>query len=163
MIRGFIKGFFIEIASLLALVVGIYGAIKFSYILGDYLQFDWKESYINLLAFAITFLVIIMVITLIGRGLTRIVEAVSLGTVNRLFGGVFGGLKIAIIIGILIAFFDRTSKSFFFIEEETAQKSIFYDPVKELGEFVFYLVLKHEQKPDGIADRRSRDYDDLYN
>ena len=45
-VRGFVKGFFVEVASLVALVGGIWGAIHFSYfavaLLEDYV--DWDKT-----------------------------------------------------------------------------------------------------------------------
>jgi len=56
LVRGFLKGLFLEIASLVALIAGIYGAIHFSYYIGDYLteQVSWDEKYIKLTAFIIS-------------------------------------------------------------------------------------------------------------
>ncbi|MCB0425573.1 MAG: CvpA family protein, partial [Mangrovimonas sp.] len=53
LIRGFMKGFFVEIASLVALVAGVYGAIHFSYFAADYLKdkTDWDEKTIAISAF----------------------------------------------------------------------------------------------------------------
>ncbi len=158
-VRGFMKGFFVEVASLLALILGIYGAIHFSYIAGDYLSLnlDWKERSINLTAFAITFVVIIILVSLAGKILTRIVEAVALGILNRLLGAIFGAFKTALILGIVIAFFDRTSNSSFFIGEKTAEKSVLYAPVKGLGEYVFVWALRAEESDD--EDDRYRRYE----
>ena len=63
-VRGIMKGLFIEIASLVALIAGVYGAIHFSYFISDYLKesVSWSQEYISLAAFAGTFIVIIVVI-----------------------------------------------------------------------------------------------------
>ena len=55
--KGLKNGLFVELASLIALIAGIYGAIHFSYITGDYLaeQFDWSDQYLKIAAFLITF------------------------------------------------------------------------------------------------------------
>ena len=37
--RGFTKGFIIEIASLIAMVLGVYGAIHFSYFIFNQVQY----------------------------------------------------------------------------------------------------------------------------
>ena len=62
LVRGFMKGLFVEVASILALVAGIYGAIHFSNFAADFLQsrFDWNEKAINITAFAITFVIIVL-------------------------------------------------------------------------------------------------------
>ena len=58
-IRGLFKGFFVEVASLLALVLGIWGAIHFSYFAAEFLisRTEWDEKTINIVAFAITFII----------------------------------------------------------------------------------------------------------
>jgi len=55
LIRGLMKGFFVSMASLVALVGGIYVAIHFSYVVGGYLEkfVDWQEGVMKLVAFAI--------------------------------------------------------------------------------------------------------------
>ncbi|HLV69958.1 MAG TPA: CvpA family protein, partial [Xanthomarina sp.] len=59
LIRGFLKGFFVEVASLVALVAGVYGAIHFSDYAASFFEdsVDWDEKYVNILAFTITFIV----------------------------------------------------------------------------------------------------------
>ena len=53
LVRGFMKGLFVEVASLVALVAGVYGAIHFSYFVAEFLQTktEWNEKTINLVAF----------------------------------------------------------------------------------------------------------------
>jgi len=134
-IRGFMRGFIIELASLLALVVGVYGAIHFSYFAFDFLQnqFDWEEQYIQLTAFAITFILIVLFILLIGKLLTKLVGVIALGIVNRILGGVFGLLKVAFITSALIMFIESFNENSNFIEEEKLDHSILYQPVKAIA------------------------------
>ncbi|NAS31124.1 CvpA family protein [Flavobacteriaceae bacterium R38] len=147
LVRGFLKGLFLEIASLVALILGIYGAIHFSYFVGDYLteHLSWSERYIKLAAFLITFIIIIIVVTWAGKLLTKIADLAALGILNKILGGLFGGLKIAIILGAVLIFFDRTNNTIGFIDEETTDTSILYHPVRDLGAFVFSLVLQNKQ------------------
>ncbi|XLS29053.1 CvpA family protein [Flavobacteriaceae bacterium M23B6Z8] len=143
-VRGLIKGLFVEIASLLALILGIYGAIHFSYYVGDYLaqRVEWQEKYISLVSFAITFIVIVLAVGYAGKLLTKIADFAALGILNKILGAVFGGLKIAVILGAVLVFFDRTNNTIEFVDKETTNDSILYSPVRELGAFVFSLVLK---------------------
>lgn len=150
-VRGLMKGLFVEVASLVALVAGMYGAIHFSYFAGDFLKdsFEsWDEKYINLAAFAITFVVILVLVTLAGKLLTKIADFASLGILNKLLGGAFGGLKIAIIIGAALVFFDKTNNTMEFVEKEKIEESVLYNPVKNIGAFVFAYVLKETGKQE---------------
>ncbi|RDY59655.1 CvpA family protein [Flagellimonas nanhaiensis] len=151
LIRGLKNGLFVEIASLVALIAGLYGAIHFSYIAGEYLSenMDWGEQYIKITAFLITFFAIVLVVHFAGGILTKIADFAMLGLLNKVAGGIFGTLKVAIILGALLIFFERLTASFDFINEETKKESIFYEPIKEVGAFVFSLVLeeKNEEEP----------------
>ncbi len=95
-VRGVMKGLFVEVASLVALIAGVYGAIHFSYFIGDILNeyVSWSEEYVSLTAFAGTFIVIIIVIAFLGKILTKLADFASLGVINKILGGVFGALKI---------------------------------------------------------------------
>ncbi|WP_340077006.1 CvpA family protein [Leptobacterium sp. I13] len=147
-VRGLMKGFFVELASLLALILGIYGAIHFSYYAGDYLstRVQWEERYINLTAFAITFVGIVVAVTFAGKLFTKIASFAMLGILNKLLGAVFGGLKIAIILGAVLVFFSRTNNLMGFVSEETIEGSVLYKPLSTIGEYVFAMVLQETTK-----------------
>ncbi len=147
--KGVRNGLFVEIASIIALIAGLYGAIHFSYIAGEYLSrnMEWDERYINLTAFIITFIVIVLVVHLAARFLTKIADFAMLGLLNKIAGGIFGILKVAVILGALLIFFDRTNSSFGMVKDETIEESILYEPIKEIGAFVFSRVLKEESVP----------------
>tara|TARA_R110002167_G_scaffold13570_10_gene56239 strand:- start:754 stop:1254 length:501 start_codon:yes stop_codon:yes gene_type:complete len=146
--KGLKNGLFVEIASIIALIAGIYGAIHFSYIAGDYLydHMEWNERYINLASFLITFIIIVLVVHLAGKFLTKIADFAMLGILNKLSGGVFGVLKVAVILGGLLVFVDRMNDNLGFFSDETKKESILYEPVKEIGAFVFSKVLKAEKE-----------------
>lgn len=146
--RGFTKGLFLEVAALVSLIAGIYGAIHFSYFVGDYLggRVNWNEKYVNLTAFIITFIIIIIAVTMLGKLLTKVADFAALGILNKLLGAAFGGLKFAIILGAVLVFFDRTNNMIELISKETIDESALYKPVRNLGDFVFQWVL--EQKPE---------------
>jgi len=150
--KGLKNGLFVELASIVALIAGIYGAIHFSYITGDYLsqKTDWNEKYLNLAAFAITFIIIVFGVHLAGKLLTKIASFAMLGIVNRIAGAAFGVLKVGVILGALLVFVDRVNNSVGFINEETKNDSVLYAPVKDLGEFVFNAVLKENVVEESI-------------
>ncbi|OIQ29289.1 MAG: colicin V production protein [Bacteroidetes bacterium MedPE-SWsnd-G2] len=139
LVRGFMKGLFVEVASLVALVAGVYGAIHFSNYAADVLveKVDWEENYINLAAFAITFIIIVLVIALAGKALTKLADFAALGIVNKFLGGVFGALKFGVILSVLLLFFDRINTTLPFADEEDINKSVLYEPVKSIVPMIF--------------------------
>lgn len=147
-VRGVIKGLFVEVASLVALIGGVYGAIHFSYFIGDFLKesVSWSEEYISLAAFAGTFVIIIIVIALLGKMLTKIADFASLGILNKILGGVFGALKIGLILSVIFIFFGKMNNTIPFIEKETLEKSLLYKPVKKIAPTIFPSIIKDEEE-----------------
>lgn len=147
LVRGFMKGLFVEVASVIALIAGVYGAIHFSDFAAEILQskFSWDEQYINIVAFAITFLVIILAISLAGKALTKLADFASLGIINKIVGGIFGALKIGLILSILLVVFNRMNKTIPFVEAENIKDSILYEPVKSLAPMIFPSIIKAEE------------------
>lgn len=142
--KGFRNGLLIEIASIVALIAGIYGAIHLSYVAADYLseRVSWEMLYIKLAAFTITFLAIVILVHLFGKFLTGIADLAMLGIVNTLAGAVFGLVKMAVILGALLIFYERANGAWQFIDPRTKKESILYQPLKDVGAFVFNLVLE---------------------
>ncbi|WP_369048307.1 CvpA family protein [Tenacibaculum sp. UWU-22] len=145
-IRGLMKGLFVEVASLAALIAGVFGAIRFSHFAGNWLKnsVSWDERYIALAAFAITFVVILVVIVVLGKLFTKLANFASLGILNKLLGGVFGVLKIGLILSVIFIFFGKMNDTIPFIKQETLEQSVLYKPVKEIAPIIFPSILKRE-------------------
>lgn len=143
-IRGLFKGFFVEVASLLALILGIYGAIHFSEFIGNYLHvlLEWNKKYITITSFVLTFFAIVFSITLAGKFLTKLADFASLGLINKIFGGFFGFLKTALIVSVLLIYFDKFNNKVALVEETTLQESVLYNPIKEMAGIIFPSFFK---------------------
>ena len=146
LIRGAMKGLFVEIASLVALVLGVHGAIHFSGFAAEFLEskVDWNEKTINIVAFAITFVIIVLAISLAGKALTKLADFAALGIINKLAGGVFGALKIGLILSVLLIVFNKLNNTLPFMEKEDLEESILYKPVKSLAPMIFPNLIKSE-------------------
>lgn len=150
LIRGFMKGLFVEIASLMALALGIYGSIHFSNYAASFLESktEWNEKTIAITAFAITFLTIVILITLAGKALTKIADFAALGILNKLLGGVFGALKIALILSVVLNVFDKMNKTLPFVDKQTMEDSMLYNPVKDLAIKIFPSIIAQENNEE---------------
>ncbi|SEK72484.1 membrane protein required for colicin V production [Aquimarina amphilecti] len=144
LIKGFSKGLFVSLASLVALVAGIYISVHFSHLVGGYLEqyVNWGDGALKLTAFAITFIGVVILISLAGKLLTKIADFASLGILNKLLGAVFGVLKFAFIASVIIIFVDAANRSLHLIKQETLDTSILYTPVKKLAPMVLPNILK---------------------
>lgn len=155
LIRGFSKGLIVSLASLIALVAGIYIAIHFSHIIGAYLDqyVSWEAGITQLLAFALTFILVVLCVALIGKVLTKIANAVALGIINKLLGGAFGILKMAFIASVVIMLIEAGNNTFNIIDEETLDKSILYRPVQAIAPAILpEIIEKASQKKEASSD-----------
>ena len=156
--KGLKNGLFMEIASIVALIAGIYGAIHFSYITGDYLSehLEWDEHNMSIIAFVVTFVLIIIIVHLAGKLLTKVANFAMLGLLNKIAGAIFGTLKVAILLGAALIFFDRMDITLNIMDENTKKKSMLYQPIKDIGALIFDKVLKNnmlikESSKDSIS------------
>ena len=148
--NGFRKGLVIEVASLVALIAGIYGAMEFSFLTASWLHenFDWSENVVQMLSFIITFLGIVFVVHLIGRGIQKIVKMVALGTINRIFGALFGATKFLLIIAVLLYIVNAADKRYPFIDKEDKESSMFYKPVSGLIPLIYPKIDEQLKEKD---------------
>ncbi len=145
--KGVQNGLLVEIASIIALIAGLYGAIHFSYIVGDYLasHWDWNERTMSLISFIITFFIIVILVIMAGKLLTKVAELAMLGLLNKIAGGLFGTLKVAIILGALLIFLESVNKNLRLINEESIAESVLYEPIRNIGALVFSTVIKSDE------------------
>ena len=147
-VRGVMKGLFVEVASLAALIGGVYGAIHFSYFIGDFLKeaVSWDQEYVSLAAFAGTFITIIVTIALLGKMLTKLADFAALGVINKILGGVFGAIKIGLILSVIFIFFGKMNDTIPFVKKETLDESILYAPVRKIAPTIFPSIIKNEDE-----------------
>jgi membrane protein required for colicin V production len=147
LIRGFMKGLFVEVASLVALIAGVFGAIHFSSFAAEFLmeRVEWNEKTINITAFAITFVAIVLAISLAGKALTKLADFAALGVLNKLLGGVFGALKIGLILSVVLMVFSNLNRTIPFVEDQDIEDSILYNPVKSIAPLVFPYIIKEKE------------------
>lgn len=132
--RGFSKGLIIEIASLLALILGIYGSIHFADYTMNFLStyFGLKTKYLHIISFGITFLIIIIVIYTLAHLLEKLIDIVSLTFINKLGGAIFSIIKIAFILSVFLYFINTLDSGKTFISDSKRNTSILYKPVSSL-------------------------------
>jgi membrane protein required for colicin V production len=140
--RGFINGFIKELASLLALILGIWGAIKFSAFtaarLYDY--FDMTGQYVGIIAFLVTFVIIVIVIHFIGLLVDKFVDKISLGVLNSILGLVFGVFKTALILSVIFTILNAFEAKHHFLPKKQIENSRLYNPIADLAPAIFPLI-----------------------
>ena len=99
-LKGFSNGLVNELASFLGLLIGAIISYSFSddlsKIIDDYVEIDGQI--LNILSFILLFILTSFLFTIAGKYMTKLIKYISLGTINRLLGGIFSSLKFLIII-----------------------------------------------------------------
>lgn len=141
-IQGFRKGFIIELASLAALILGIWGGIKFSDFTSGLItkHTGYHSQYLGTIAFIVTFIVIVILIHMMGKMLDTIVRAVFLGFLNRLAGIIFGVLKAAVMMSILLLLFDDIDEKMHILPAKQKEDSKIYTPMKQVVPTLFPFI-----------------------
>jgi membrane protein required for colicin V production len=161
-VNGFINGLVKEAASLAALILGIWGAIKFSFFTAGklYDYFDMTGKYVGIIAFLITFALIVVIIHFIGIVADKIVNAVSLGFVNRLLGILFGLLKSVLIMSVFFVILNAIDARRPFLPKQRIEESKFYNPISDFAPVIFPIIgeggfnrsfNRFKKKPDDVT------------
>lgn len=142
MISGFINGLVREVASLAALILGIWGAIRFSGFTAARLYdfFDMTGQYVGIIAFIITFGVIVVLIHFVGIIADKIVDAVALGFINRLLGIVFGLLKSVLVLSIIFVVLNAIDARRPFLPREKIEESNLYNSISDIAPMIFPII-----------------------
>jgi membrane protein required for colicin V production len=140
--RGFRNGLVIEIASLAALVFGIWGAIKFSSFTANklYEYFDMTGQYIGIVSFIITFIIIVIIIHFIGMLIDRLMEAVALGFLMKLLGIVFAVLKTTLVLSVIFVILNSIDAKRPFLPKEKIEESVLFNPISDIAPALFPII-----------------------
>jgi len=159
--RGFKNGLFIEIASIAALILGIWGAIRFSWFTENKLveYFDMQGQYLGLTAFIITFIVIVILIHFLARALDKLLKAVALGFAVRILGMAFALLKTILILSILFIFLNTLDQKLKFLPQEKVDTSKFYSPIADFAPLLFPIIEGGDLRKsfDNLRKRREKE------
>lgn len=136
--KGFTKGFIIELTSLVALVLGVFIAINFSYFAADFLTDNTEipHKYISIIAFVITFIAIVIATFAIGKLLEKVINLLLLGFINKIAGCLFGILKAAFILSVIIFIINSFDSKQTVITKKIRENSILYKPIASIAPYI---------------------------
>ena len=123
-VRGFSKGLLLELTTFISLALGVYGALRFSFFVADALKEHIQTDYLGIIAFGATFLTVVIIVSLIGKTLTKIIRSVGLGFFNKTLGFVFGALKFALIFGGIMLYVVKFNENLCVIPNDQLDQSV---------------------------------------
>ena len=143
-LKGFSNGLVNELASFLGLLIGAIISYSFSddlsKIIDDYVEIDGQI--LNILSFILLFILTSFLFTIAGKYMTKLIKYISLGTINRLLGGVFSSLKFLIIIvsiSMVINYFSELL-AIEIIPSDQKNKSTVYPILISIGDLLLEVL-----------------------
>ena len=130
-IKGFRQGLIVALFSFIAFIIGLAAAMKLSVVAAGYIgkAVSVSDKWLPIIAFAVVFLVVVLLVRLGAKFIQKTVELAMLGWVNRV-GGIllYVGLYI-LIFSVVLFFADQMS----FIKPETKTESATYSYIQPWG------------------------------
>lgn len=158
-VMGIFKGLITMLTSLIAILLGAWLTMKFSYITGGFLQqhFNFNEQYVTVASFVITFLAVVVGVHLLGRTVSSLVKAIALGWADKILGVVFSVLRSAFIISAIVSALSSFGPSSSLFSAEMREESVMYNKIAPIAPFVFeqmnFKLGDHiPTVPSGIGD-----------
>lgn len=130
-LQGYSRGLILGVFSLVAIIIGLAAAMKLSTVVADLIgkNFNVDKEWLPLIAFALIFLAVVLLIRLGAKAIEKSVQVVMLGWVNRLGGIVFFVIIYTIIFSVLLFYAEHMK----LVQQETIDKSLTYSFVQPWG------------------------------
>ena len=144
--KGFQKGLIIELASIAALIAGIYVAANFSEITAEKLKewFDIEGTWLGYISFIVTFVAVVFGVYALAKVIEKAVNMVALKLVNKLAGLAFGTLKVALIISIVLNLLGWLDRYIPVLSKSEPNKSLLFNSVKSIAPTILPVLTDTE-------------------
>lgn len=125
-INGYRRGLIQAILSFVGIFFGVLLALKYSYVVSDYLykQDITQSKILPLISFVLVFLAVLFLLQLASRLIEKIAETMLLGVANKMIGGILGAAILVMILSTLLWYLDKMH--FISPELQTTSKSYAY-------------------------------------
>lgn len=141
--KGFSKGLIVELASILALIAGLYIAANFSQWSADLLNnlFEWNGAWISYVAFLLTFLGVVFGVYALAKVIEKAVNMASLKLVNKISGSLFGLLKMALILSIILNLLGWIDQQIPLLSKSEPDHSLLFSPMQQVAPKVLPVLV----------------------
>ena len=138
-IRGISKGFLEQALSLVGIVLSVWAAFKFSALVCDWLKpyLSLSETTLNVVAFALILVAVCLVVLIVAKLLTKVLEMSMLGWLDKILGLAFALVVNGLLLGVFIILFDTLNLKFGFVKPEVLDGSVVYTTLRDFCYLVF--------------------------
>lgn len=137
-IRGFMKGFIHEIAVLGTMFICYFFGFKLAENAAVYLNkiIHVDPGTMRIVSIFVTWIAISVGIFFLAKLFEGLVNITALGLFNKIAGAVFGGLKYAFVISLLLYFTNKINFPFDWLSPDAKAESVIYYKVLGIAEWV---------------------------
>ncbi len=134
-IQGFMKGLVRQVASLVGLVAGLFIARALFGAAGEYLAVKMGTSvgFGQVLAFFLIWMVVPIGLSIVAYMLTKTLEFIKLGFVNRWLGAGLGAIKYLLVASLFIQLVEFMDSKNELIAGTVKESSAFYYPLEKFS------------------------------
>ena len=142
-VQGLMKGFLKQLAAIVGLVAGLLIARALFGVVADHLVTALGTSFTvaQILSFILIWVLVPILCIMVASVLTKAMDAINMGWLNRLLGALFGAVKMMLLIGLAIHVLEYLDPKSEVISKTKKETSTLYSPVKEFTD-IFFPVLK---------------------
>lgn len=138
-IRGFMKGFIRQLTSILGLIAGLLAAKALYASLAEKLCPAVTDSMTvaQVLSFIVIWIAVPLIFTVVASVLTKAMEVISLGWLNRFLGAGLGALKFLLLASLLICVIEFIDSDNHLINKTKKDASVLYYPIEAFAGIFF--------------------------
>ncbi len=141
-VGGITKGLVKEVVDLAAVLLAAWAAFKFSVPLADWMGgfFTLDPAVLKVIAFVLIAVAVALILNAFSALITKALDAISLGFLNRLLGLVFAIAKTAFLVGLFILLIETLNSSLHLIKPEVTEGSVVYQTLRDLANAIFPIL-----------------------
>ncbi len=132
-VRGFFRGFVVEIASLIAVILGIWIATRYNARVAAWIGLDTHQEVIS---FIIMFIGVLIIVHLLAKLVTKAMDMAMLGLPNKVAGTLFGALRAAFILSVALNILMSRVAVSGVVSKQTLEGSKLYQPLRAFAPFI---------------------------
>ncbi|MBP8822147.1 MAG: CvpA family protein [Flavobacteriales bacterium] len=132
-VQGFFRGFVVEVASLLALVLGIWVAVRYNASVAEWIGLDPRKEVIS---FLVTFIGVLLVVHLLAKALTKALDLAMLALPNKVAGLLFGALRAAFMLSVVLNMLSAHARTSSLVSGDALIGSTLFTPLRAFAPLI---------------------------
>ena len=131
LIKGYQRGLIVGLFSLVSVIIGLAAAVKLSAAVAGYIGETVKvsEEWLPVIAFALVFIVVVVLIRIGANAIEKAIEVVMLGWLNKLAGILLYVIIYTLVFSVLLFYAEQMK----LIQPATIEKSVIYSYIQPWG------------------------------